>query len=130
MSNSRKLRRAAALAAQDQSGAYGKPLDARGLAERLKPYGVRSRQVRIGEASLKGYRRDDLWDVWSRYLPPVFRNMGNMGNAAASDVSDVSHVSDDPQTCAGCGQSMAVIEAGQRYHPLCEPSSDLQETLT
>jgi hypothetical protein len=118
---------------------YGKALDARGLAERLKPYGVRSRQVRAGEASLKGYRRDDLWDVWSRYLPPqVFRNMGNMGNtagqgvsdvspvsddetcrnAAASDVSHVSDVSHDRQACTQCGGPLdqALIDAGFTDH--------------
>jgi hypothetical protein len=47
----------------------GKPLDARRLANILRPYGVESKQVRIGEKSQKGYRRDDLWDVWERYLP-------------------------------------------------------------
>jgi hypothetical protein len=46
----------------------GKPLDPRRLAHILKPYGVESRQVRIGDKSQKGYRRLDLWDVWVRYL--------------------------------------------------------------
>jgi hypothetical protein len=47
----------------------GKPLDARRLARLLKTYGVESRQVRIGDKSQKGYTREDLWDVWIRYLP-------------------------------------------------------------
>jgi Protein of unknown function (DUF3631) len=46
---------------------YGKPLDARHLAKLLKPYGVRSREVRIGADHRKGYYRADLWDVWQRY---------------------------------------------------------------
>jgi hypothetical protein len=49
----------------------GKPLNARGLARRLRDYGVTSRQVRIGHTTRKGYVRDDLHDAWSRYLPPL-----------------------------------------------------------
>lgn len=47
----------------------GKPLDARGLARRLKPYGVASTKLKIGADSVRGYRREDLWDAWQRYLP-------------------------------------------------------------
>jgi hypothetical protein len=46
----------------------GKPLDARRLAHLLRPYGVVSKQVRLGEKSQKGYTKDNLWDSWSRYL--------------------------------------------------------------
>ena len=46
----------------------GKPLDARRLAHYLRPYGISSKQVRIGTATFKGYSRDGLWDAWSRYL--------------------------------------------------------------
>ncbi len=50
----------------------GKPLNSRGLASRLGRYGVKSKNVRIGERVLKGYARADLMDAWSRYLslPP------------------------------------------------------------
>jgi Protein of unknown function (DUF3631) len=49
----------------------GKPLDARGLAGRLKGYQVVSTNVRpLGEKQAKGYQRTALADVWSRYLPP------------------------------------------------------------
>jgi hypothetical protein len=47
----------------------GKPLDSRGLAMRLKRYGVASKTVRIGAATPKGYTREDLHDAWQRYLP-------------------------------------------------------------
>ncbi len=51
----------------------GKPLDARGLSNRLRQYGVTRRQVRVGDKTHKGYRREDLHDAWSRYLsrPPM-----------------------------------------------------------
>lgn len=49
----------------------GKPLDARGLARRLKPYGAKPAQVRILASTMKGYRREDLYDAWERYLSPL-----------------------------------------------------------
>ena len=48
----------------------GKPLNDRGLAHRLRQYGVKSKQIRFGEVTLKGYYRADLIEVWERYLPP------------------------------------------------------------
>ena len=49
----------------------GKPLDSRGLAMRLKKYGVAPKSVRIGEATPKGYTRKNLYDAWERYLPSL-----------------------------------------------------------
>lgn len=46
----------------------GKPIDSRRLSNLLKPYGVVSRQVRIGEQNQRGYTRESLWDAWTRYL--------------------------------------------------------------
>ena len=46
---------------------YGKLLDARQLANLLKPYGIRSAKVRIGELSVRGYRRADFAEAWRRY---------------------------------------------------------------
>ena len=51
---------------------YGKPLAARGLATLLRPYGVKSRNVRGDEShQAKGYLRADLSDAWGRYVPAV-----------------------------------------------------------
>ena len=41
---------------------------ARRLAQLLRPYGIRSRPVRIGEDVAKGYRREDFLDAWERFL--------------------------------------------------------------
>jgi Protein of unknown function (DUF3631) len=49
---------------------YGKALAPRDLARLLLPYGVRSRDVKIAGAAKKGYRREQLHDTWTRYLPP------------------------------------------------------------
>lgn len=48
---------------------YGKPLNVRGLSQRLRPFGVKPCTIRLGDKTPKGYRRVDLADAWSRYLP-------------------------------------------------------------
>ena len=51
----------------------GQGLNARSMAQLLKPYGLRPRTVRAtglanDERTAKGYRRADLEPVWERYL--------------------------------------------------------------
>src|SRR5262249_15195579 len=52
----------------------GKPIDERGLAVRLKPYRVRSRDVKIDGVVRKGYHRSDFDDLFKRYLGPSALN--------------------------------------------------------
>lgn len=67
----------------------GKPLDARRLAHLLRPYEVLSKQVRLGEKSQKGYTKESLWDVWSRYLPSVdASSLGLPPRASETSVTD------------------------------------------
>jgi len=47
----------------------GKPLDTRGLARRLRPYGVRPHVIRLDNATPRGYERTDFGDAWGRYIP-------------------------------------------------------------
>src|SRR5262249_25145622 len=50
----------------------GKPLNDRGLATRLRQYGVRSKDLNVGgDIRRKGYTREDLHDAWERYLAPA-----------------------------------------------------------
>jgi hypothetical protein len=91
--------------------AAGKPLNARGLAVRLKPYGVTSQQVRVGAKTGKGYRRDVLADAWGRYLAPVSRNSETretsvtscLAAPSLSETSGVEKETSDSQkeTCSG-----------------------------
>lgn len=49
----------------------GKPLSDRGLAFRLREYGIRSKALpRNSSGRAKGYERADFRDAWGRYLPP------------------------------------------------------------
>jgi hypothetical protein len=49
----------------------GKPLDARGLARRLRQYDITSVKVKVDGKALQGYRREHLHDAFVRYLPPL-----------------------------------------------------------
>jgi hypothetical protein len=57
----------------------GKPLDDRGLAKRLKPYGIKSRDVWDSGTTRKGYCRADFDENWKRYLPASW-NKGDEGD--------------------------------------------------
>lgn len=72
----------------------GKPIDARGIARRVKKYGVAPGDHRFGEATKKGYLRADFHDAWERYLLPdvahvalVAHPLGEEGDSEASDVA-------------------------------------------
>jgi hypothetical protein len=121
----------------------GKPLDERGLANRLRQYGVKSKTIRIGNTTLKGYSRADLVDLWARYLPPspvtsvtsvtsvttLADQHGEVRVAAkyseipeseshdVTDVTDVTHFGGNGRICAHCdhggGQFCEVSVAGE-----------------
>lgn len=114
---------------------YGHPLNARDLARLLKPH-AKSRLVRIGDGPVRGYRREDLWDAWRRYLPTDDVTRVTSVTGLASAVTDVTPVTDDGAdadanhpaikdglgvgTCADCGTTMTIIEPGQTTHPMCQ----------
>ena len=63
----------------------GKPLNDRGLASRLRPYGVKPKLVRIGgDHVLRGYAKEDFHDAWRRYLGPP--HLGSV--TTVTDVTD------------------------------------------
>ena len=99
----------------------GKPLDERGLAQRLRQYGVKSKTVRQGTTTIKGYTCSDFLDVWSRYVPlpaatnvtsvtsvtnqgvvPIDRHRRTDEPAGVTLVTDVTHLGDDGRVCAHC----------------------------
>ncbi len=47
---------------------YGREFDARDLAALLGHYNIASKSVYVRGDSPKGYKRDDLFDAWARYL--------------------------------------------------------------
>lgn len=76
----------------------GKEIDPRTLAYRLKPYGIRPRQIKKDDIGKKGYISSDFIDVWTRYLVTTpdegnDRNSGNQVVNSAPEETEVSAVS-------------------------------------
>jgi hypothetical protein len=78
----------------------GEPLDARGLARFLKPYGIKPEQLRVADNKVRGYRRASFEDAWARYLPATPEEAVHPVQAvhpadrAESDVPDKPRVPD------------------------------------
>jgi hypothetical protein len=66
------------------------PLTPHRLARLLHPFGIESKQLRIGPASLKGFEREAFVDSWDRYLPPSLTEAKhrNTEQERSFDVSD------------------------------------------
>ena len=102
----------------------GKAIDSRGLANRLRGYGVTSKNLRIGAHIVKGYARTDLYDPWSRYLspvgPPPYGSATSATAATSSggdqgSVAHVAHVADsmgDGPTAAAAAVQAAAAHRG------------------
>jgi hypothetical protein len=102
----------------------GKPLDERGLARRLKEYGIRSKNLKIDEGVVaKGYSRADLSDAWERYLPRLSDNGATSATCATSSpVAPVAELADLPANrgeavCDTCGKPPS------EQHPLLDVAS-------
>ena len=77
----------------------GKPLDVRGLANRLRQYEVKPKVLRIGSGTVRGYTRADLIQPWARYLHSTpdksvtnVTSVTTPNDAACGGVTDVSNV--------------------------------------
>jgi len=99
---------------------HGKPLDERGLAKRLRAYGVKPKTIRTGAGTPRGYSKADLEDVWRRYLPsPADKSKTSKTSetlpaapvAAVADVLEFSAKAGDAgPKCDRCGQFGATLE--------------------
>ncbi len=78
----------------------GEPLDARGLARMLQPYGIEPKKLREGDYTFRGYRRAGFEDAWTRYAPAPpeeAEHPEHPEHAAGRTVSDVPHKSNVPE---------------------------------
>ena len=71
---------------------FGRPLNARDLARLLKPYGVSPTDVNIDGKTKRGYRRDQLHEPWTRYLPPEQGGSAISATSATAQVSEVEEI--------------------------------------
>jgi hypothetical protein len=83
-------------------GAWGrakKPMTDKALGDRLRPYGVRSRTIRVGTSTPKGYYLSAFQDAFARYLPTSLAsnrhtatNAGNQGESEDFDPPQISNL--------------------------------------
>ena len=100
--------------------AGGRGLSSRGLAQLLRPYGIRPKKWGGGQ---RGYRRADLEDAWTRYrrapaqsaTPAIDRQQSTAGagkSAVADGVADAnreSATSEDPGTARAKPSAVADV---------------------
>lgn len=103
-------------------------LTARNLATKLREYGVTRVTERVNAETVKGYRRNDLADPWSRYLPPLHPQESVTAEttvtASLHAVPDVTLVTDSAETegrCLTCGEALQQDLLGDSVHPACLP---------
>jgi hypothetical protein len=91
---------------------HGRPLDARGLSSRLRKYEVPPpTTVRMGDKIQKGYKREWLFDIWNRYLPPSSDSSvttvttDTSRSEGVTDVTDESEGEPAPNACGGRWQT-------------------------
>ncbi|WP_338690424.1 DUF3631 domain-containing protein [Bradyrhizobium sp. 26S5] len=93
----------------------GRPLDDRGLAKRLKGYGIKSCDVKISGTNKKGYQAESFADAWKRYLPIMSATSAtsatelNSQNNPVAEVAQVAHTG----RCAHCGGNGSTVEVFQ-----------------
>lgn len=91
----------------------GKPIDSRWLSRQLTKYEVKSKTIRTGDGTIKGYDAADLADPWSRYVTDDEDPLGKLrettssadteGVGVAAQESVTSVTSDTAQpTCSTC----------------------------
>ena len=111
------LERLQALPESPWSDLRGKPLDERGLAKRLRAYGVKPKTIRTSSGTPRGYSKTDLEDQWRRYLPAPLdkskttKTSETLPEQRVADVADVLEFSAKAEDgalsghqCSHCGE--------------------------
>jgi Protein of unknown function (DUF3631) len=97
----------------------GKPLNDRGLAQRLRQYEVKP--TVLGGGAHRGYRREDLHDAWERYLAPLSPPDRSVTSVTGGNATAITHVTDVTPVAGGEGGAIcAQCGAG----PSTSPPSD------
>ena len=72
----------------------GKPLDARRLANLLNPYEIKSKVIRLGNTTPRGYTKSDFYDAWARYLPS--QEGAGVGASPQDDATSATRATESP----------------------------------
>jgi len=74
----------------------GKPLDSRRLANILSPYAIRSKVIRTGTSTPRGYQKSEFFDAWLRYLPTMDGPVGVMPVEGATSATSATPATEEP----------------------------------
>jgi Protein of unknown function (DUF3631) len=104
----------------------------RRLAQLLRPYGIRSKDVRTN-GSKKGYKREDFQDAWERFLSSsrpgatsaTSATTGSHKQRDVADVADVADIRDGPDWDALGGRERFCDECATRQ--ACYDEHDCRE---
>jgi hypothetical protein len=67
---------------------YGKTITAPSVSKLLKDHGIKTMAVWVGGQTVRGYKREQFWDAWQRYVPDSdegVRPSGGVRPGAASE---------------------------------------------
>jgi hypothetical protein len=115
---------------------FGREYNARDLAKALKPYGVHSKTVKIDGKTPRGYRLDDFYQAWSRYVGATNATSATIQVAQAVSLRNPSATRVQPsendsqgftevadglhtETPSGTGGVAQVAQVSQRYNGNC-----------
>jgi hypothetical protein len=111
---------------------YGRQLTANDLAQLLKDYRVRPVDVREpGGANRKGYRHDDLYEHWNRYLSRDTRDTGDIpGQPRRGEETDSATAATPRQAATHLSRKVAPVAAVAEGCPECgEPYDSLPHQI-
>ena len=83
----------------------GKPLNERGLATRLRQYGIKPKVIRIGDSTPRGYARESFHDAWQAYLAPPLAETSATSATSETDGKNPSRF--NAKNVADTGKSSA-----------------------
>ena len=91
-------------------------LDERGLAHRLRQYGVRPKTIRKGAMTPRGYTKADLHDVWARYTP------------SPSELNETNKTNTTQPTTERCGACCGCFADYRRRARICATTAGARDT--
>jgi hypothetical protein len=70
------------------------------LARLLRPFGIRSKKLRVGDSTPNGYELEHFQDAFGRYLPPAAERTGS--TRTPEQVNDDKRLRDEATGTRGC----------------------------
>jgi hypothetical protein len=102
----------------------GNPISARKLSDLLRPFGIKSGQVRDGEQRHRGYPRQRFEDAWARYLhTPIARDKRATRDNDGEIALEQANVTDVTAVTGYRGQGGGVTETAAE-EVVCAPDVD------